>query len=292
MDGYHIPSTLDEALDLLESYRGRARVIAGGTDLVIQLRKKEREAEALVDLSALDEYKQIKVVDGTLKIGSLCTHSQLAGSSLVKSAAPALAEAAASIGSPQIRNIGTIGGNIVSAQPAADTSIALTALGANLIITSKDGLRDIPLGRVFTGVGKTALDPTSEILTEIHIPLEEGCISSAFKRLSKRKALSLPVLNTAAYVHLSEDQAYLQTVRIAAGPVSTVPWRADEAETSLKGARISLKRIREASDLAAEKASPRNSLRGGAAYRKKMVGIFVYRALKTAIENLGCDLNG
>ena len=292
MDEYHVPSTLDEALDLLESYKGRARVIAGGTDLVIQLQKKEREAKALVDLSVLDKYKQIKIEDGLLKIGALCTHTQLADSSLVKRAAPALAEAAASIGSPQIRNTGTIGGNIVSAQPAADTSIALTVLDADLIITSKNGLENIPLGQVFTGVGKTTLDPTSEILTEIRIPLQEGCASSAFKRLSKRKALSLPVLNTAVYVYLSEDRAYLQTARIAVGPVSTIPWRAEAAEASLKGARISSKIIKEASNIAAAKASPRDSLRGSAAYRKKMVSVFVYRALKAAIENLGCDLNG
>lgn len=288
---YHQPRSLDEAISLLTYYGGEGRVVAGGTDLMLQLREGKVRAGALVDLGGLSDLKQIREEGGFLKVGSLCSHAQVASSPLVREKAPALAAAAASVGSPQIRNVGTLGGNVVNAQPAADTSIALLALGAVAALCSRKGTASRPLEELFAGVGRSAVDPTAEILCEFSIPLSPGRASS-FLRLSRRRALSLPILNAAVALELSGDRKAFQGVRIAVGPVATVPWRAREAEDFLSGGPVSEGAVREACRLASEKAGPRDSLRGGSQYRREMIKVLVYRAIKESVEKLGGVING
>lgn len=285
--GYHLAQSVDEALSVLESYRGKAQVIAGGTDLALQIKERERNVGALVDISRLPDLKEVREDGVHLRIGALCTHSQLAQSSLIRLKATALAEAAASIGSPQIRNIGTVGGNVVNAQPAADTSIALLALDAKAVIRSSRGKETRLLEEMFVTVGRSAVDSRSQILTEFLIPLGSGFTASSFQRLARRKAVALPILNVAVSLELRQDRQSFERVNIAVGPVAPVPWRAREAEAVLKAAPTTEEVIRQACSLAAEKATPRDSLRGSATYRKQMVKVLVYRAIRAAIERSG-----
>jgi carbon-monoxide dehydrogenase medium subunit len=290
-ENYIVTHSLNEALSVLACYDGEAQVVAGGTDLVLQLREKKQQVKALVDISGLTELKQIREVDGWLRVGALSTHTQITRSPLIRAKAAALAEAAASVGSAQIRNVGTVGGNVVNAQPAADTAIALLALDARVTVISRKGEIIRPLSALFRGVGQSAVDPTTEIVSEFLLPLSSGRTASSFKRLSRRKALSLPILNTAVSLELTSDLQRFSGVRIAAGPVAPVPWRAGDAEALLEGSPVSEKLIREACLLAADKATPRDSLRGSAAYRREMVKVLVYRAIKAAVEELGGVVN-
>ncbi len=291
-ENYILSRSLDEALSILACYDRGAQVIAGGTDLVLQLKERKRQVKALVDISRLTELKEIRETDWWLRIGSLSTHAQIAGSPLVQARAVALAEAAACVGSAQVRNVGTVGGNVVSALPAADTSIALLALDARATIVSEKGETIRPLSDLFRGVGQSTVDPTTEIVSEFLLPLSSGRTASSFKRLSRRKALGLPILNAAIDVELTSDLKNFRGVRIAVGPVAPVPWRARDAEALLEGSPVNGKLIREACVLAAEKAMPRDSLRGSAAYRREMMKVLVYRAIKASVEKLGGAVNG
>jgi carbon-monoxide dehydrogenase medium subunit len=284
---YILSHSLDEALSILADYNGDAQVVAGGTDLILQLRERKRQVKVLVDISRLTELKEIREADGWLQIGALSTHAQIAGSPLAQAKATALADAAVCVGSLQVRNVGTVGGNVVNAMPAADTSIALLALGAMVTIVSRQGETTRPLADLFHGVGQSTVDPRSEIVREFLIPLSPGLAASSFKRLAGRKALVLPILNTAVNVELASDLKSFREVRISAGPVATVPWRARDAEALLQGSPVSGRLISEACLLASEKATPRNSVRGSAAYRREMIKVLVYRAIKTSVEKLG-----
>ncbi len=284
--------SLDEALSILADYDREAQVVAGGTDLVLQLKERKSQVKALVDISRLTELKEIRETDGWLRIGALSTHTQIAGSYLIQAKATALAEAAACVGSAQIRNLGTVGGNVVNALPAADTAVALLALDARAVIVSGKGETTRPISDLFRGVGQSTVDPKTEIVSEFLLPLSSGRTASSFKRLSRRRALGLPIVNIAVAVELNSNLKSFRAVRIAAGPVAPVPWRARDAESLLEGSPVTGKLIREACLLAAEKAMPRDSLRGSAAYRREMVKVLVYRAIETAVEKLGGAVNG
>lgn len=288
---YFIPETLPEALAILGRYGGAARVIAGGTDLILQLRKKEVGAAALVDLTRLAELRYIREEEGLIKIGALTTHDELANSGLLREKAAVLAQAAASVGSPQIRKVGTVGGNLVNAQPAADTAVALLALDAHVRIVGPEGEREQPLAALYAGVGQSTVDPTREIVAEIAFAIPSAPAGSAFERLAKRKALALPILNAAAVVALDEDKKRCRQVRIAVAPVAPAPWRAEAAEAELAGKELDEETIRRAAEAAAAQAQPRDSkLRGSAAYRKEMVKVLVARALRRAAQAGGASL--
>jgi len=284
---YLRPRHLSEALALLEEHRGEARIIAGGTDLLIQIRKKEAGPRVLVDITRIPDLDRIKFEEGFIKIGALVTHHQVAVSPLIREKAGALSQGASRVGSPQIRNLGTVGGNIVSGQPGADATIPLLALNAKIRVLSRKGERMIPLTDLFRGPGKTAVDSASEIVTEVLFPaLKEGETSLSL-RLAKRKALALPIL--AASFVLSADLAKkrFHYVNIALGPVAPVPFRARKAEQSLAAAPIREEVIKEAARKAALESNPRtNPLRGSGAYRKDMVAALVERGIRQGLQAL------
>ena len=288
---YLVPTSLEEALAVLKEWRGQARVVAGGTDLIIQLKKKEVTARCLVDISNLDELKGIELEDGFIRIGACVTHQELASSSLLRERATALAEGASQVGSPQIRNMGTVGGNIVNAQPAADTVVPLMALVAEVEVatfktqSSKLKIQSQPLERICLGPGQCTVDPTAEILTAVRLRALGPNQGSAFERLAKRKALSLPILNAAAVVTLNEGGDTFQEVRLAVGPVAPTPFRARQAEEALRGAAIEAHTIAAALELAAQEAQPRtNPMRGSEAYRREMVKVLLRRAIERAVQ--------
>jgi carbon-monoxide dehydrogenase medium subunit len=285
---YHVPGSLEEALDLLESYRGKARVIAGGTDVIPSLRRKALEAEALVDISNLPGLKDIEEVGEEIHLGSLVTHAQAAGSPLIQGKAHLLSDGAGWVGSPQIRHVGTVAGNLVGGQPAGDTSLPLLALNARVTVVSKQGERQVPLTQFFLSPGQTVLDPSKEILTRIRfrgLDKTQGC---CYQRLAKRKALTLPILAAAVVVRVNSSQRQIEEAAIALGPVAPTPFRALTSEGFLKGASISPESFKAAAERAMEESTPRDScLRGSCDYRRQMVGVFVRRGLQRAVEEAG-----
>jgi CO/xanthine dehydrogenase FAD-binding subunit len=289
---YLVPTSLEEALAMLEERQGQARVIAGGTDLIIQLKKKEVTARCLVDVTNLDELKGIELEDGFIRVGACVTHQELASSSLIRERAAALAEGASQVGSPQIRNMGTVGGNIVNAQPAADTVVPLMALEAEVEVAGREGTRWDPLGGLCVGPGQCTVDATAEILTAVRFRALGPNQGSAFERLAKRKALALPILNAAVVVTLKEwriengdRRDAFQEVRLAVGPIGPTPARAFSAEEALQGAAVEAQAIAAALALAAQEAQPRsNPLRGSQEYRREMVKVLLRRSIERAVQ--------
>ncbi len=284
---YLRPRHLSEALALLEEYRGEARIIAGGTDLLIQIRKKEANPRVLIDITQIPDLDRIKGEEGLIKIGALVTHHQIAVSPLIREKAGALSQGASWVGSPQIRNLGTVGGNIVSGQPGADVTIPLLALNAKVRVLSKKGERIIPLTDFFKGPGKTVVDSASEIVTEVLFPaLKEGETSLSL-RLAKRKALALPILVASLVLSADLKEKRFHYVNIALGPVAPVPFRAIETEQYLASAPIREEVIKEAAQKAAQESNPRtNPLRGSGAYRKDMVAALVERGIQQGLHAL------
>ncbi len=291
-DEYLVPQTLDEALRLLKKYKGRARLVAGGTDLVVASRKRDMEARVLVDITRIPGLSGITSKDGMIRIGAATVHSQLADSNVIKSKATALAEGAARLGSPQIRNMGTIGGNIVNGQPGADTVIPLLALDAAVTVKGLRGERIIPLRDLFVGVGETKVDSTKEIVTEVFFPALKKGEASAALRLAKRKTLVLPILTVAVVVSVNRRTGKFDFARLAAGPVTTTPFRCSKAEQLLSGASVTDDVIKRAAEQAGQEANPRTSLiRGTSEYRKEMVAVLVERGIRLAVKRLE-DNNG
>ena len=281
---YQKPRNIAEALALLEQAAGRARVIAGGTDLVLQLQRRERAADLLVDVTGIDALTVIREQDGWILIGAAVTHAEVADSPLIRQEAQALAEGCACVGAPQIRNVATLMGNVISAQPAADGAVPLAALEAEIRVASQAGERWISMEDAYLDVGRSAIDATCEIATEIRFRKPGNGAQTRFFRLSKRKALALPVLNGAISILQGPSSAHIHRARIALGPVAAKPFRARRTEAFLESGAISPGLIEEAARIAAEEANPRTSLlRGSAPYRKDMVRLFLARTIRAML---------
>ncbi len=281
---YQKPKSVAEALALLERAAGRGRVIAGGTDLILQLRQRERAADLLVDVSGIDGLRGIGEKDGWITIGAAVTHAEVAGSPLIRREARALAEGCGQGGAPPIRNMATLMGNVVSAQPAADGAIPLAALEAEIKVVSKAGERWISMEGGYLDVGRSAIDASCEVATEIRFGKMGDSVQTRFFRLSKRKALSLPVLNGAVSILSDPSTKRIRRARIALGPGAAKPFRARRTEACLESGEISPALIEEAARIAAEEANPRTSLvRGSAPYRKEMVRLFIVRSIRTML---------
>ena len=288
---YHLPASLPEALELLGRFPGKARVLAGGTDVIPELRRRDSEAEVLVDISRLPGLNTITRVGEEIRLGALVTHAQAAASSLIREKAGLLAEGAVAVGSPQIRNIATLAGNLISARPAADTSIPLLALQASVTLASQAGERVVPLTDFFLSVGKTVLDGTREILTSIRFKALENHQGGSYLRLSKRNALTLPMLVAAAVVKVDPQKKCFAETAVALGPVAPTPYRARSTEIRLKGAALTREVIREAAAAAVQECSPRDSLlRGSCDYRQEMVQVLVRRSIQQALGQAGFSL--
>lgn len=286
LERYLQPSTLPEAIEMLAEYDGRALVIAGGTDVIPLLRRGDLRAEALIDITRIPRMNEIETDGEWICVGGLATHAQVCSSPLIKGRAGFLAEAAGVIGSPQIRNVATVAGNLVSGQPAADTSIPLLALNARVKIVSRMGEREIPLTEFFLNQGRTALDCNREILTQVRFRALRKNQGGSFLRLSLRRALSLPILISAAVVTIDPEKKVINEAGIALGPVAPIPFRAVETEAKLRGAPISRATLDRAGESAFAESNPRSSLlRGSREYRKEMVKVLVHRGLSRALIN-------
>ena len=223
--GYEIPATIDEAVGLLREKQGRAIIIGGGTDLIPQFRSRSRLTEYLVDVTRIASMKTIEFSSGEIVIGGAVTHAEAVASPIVKQYARALALGCEAVGSPQIRQIATLSGNIVNAQPAADSAVPLIALDAQVHIIGVNGRRATPVAETFLGVGQSSIDSSCELIEKITIsPLEalQG-EASDFQRLACRKALSLPMVNAAVSLKLVGGR--LDWIRIATAPMARYPLR-------------------------------------------------------------------
>ncbi len=276
---YATATSIDDALRL--SAEG-GRVIAGGTDLLVELRRAAQPKLTLIDVSRIEGLDYIRLGgDGLIHIGPLVTHNQAAASRLLGERALPLALACRQVGTPQIRNRGTIAGNLVTASPANDTIAALRALDARLAVTSVRGARLIPLSEFYRGVRRTALKP-DEIVTDITFAALRENQRGTFVRMGLRGANTIALVN--AGVVLTFDGNVVSGARIALGSVAPEIIRVPAAETDLTGSTLHTEKIEAAACLCAETAAPISDVRGGAEYRREAVRFLVRRALESLRE--------
>lgn len=279
------PSSLVEAVEMLYAEGGKTRLIAGGTDLILEIRGQTNEFEVLVDISHVPGLDQIERKGELIYLGPLVTMAKAESSAMLKQDAIALAEACSWVGGPQIRNRATLAGNIVSAQPAADGAIALLALDARLKILGRLGEHTLMLAESYAGVGRSNIDSSAEVISSIEWIAQRPGEVSAFRRMTKRKALALPQLNCAVWMSQTGNQC--TGIRIALGPVAESPFRARQAEAFLLGKPLSLENLAACAAAACEEAQPRDSvLRGSGRYRKQIVAVIVRETLEQAANRL------
>jgi CO/xanthine dehydrogenase FAD-binding subunit len=285
-DTYLIASSVEDALTKLGQLSEDGRVIAGGTDLVLQAQRGQCLARAVVDVTRIPGLAEIQEQDGYIVIGAAATHAQVAASPLIRRTAPLLAEACASVGGPQVRNVGTLAGNVVNALPAADGAVALFALQAEAQVATLSGHTCVPIADLYCGVGECTLDRCTEMIVALRFQPLDASAGCSFQRLARRRALALPIVNAAVVVGM--DEGTITYVRIAVGPVAPAPFRALAAERALTGHTPTEELIAQAAQLAARDARPRSSvLRGSAAYRTEMVEVLVQRGLRAASQMKG-----
>ena len=261
---YHQPATLGAALRLLDEHRSAARVIAGGTDVIVELSRDVKPTSTLIDISRIAALKGIRADDATITLGALTTHNDVIASTACVEGAFPLAQACLEIGAPQLRTRATIAGNLVTASPANDTISALVALDATLMLTSLRGTRAVPIDAFFTGFRTTVLEP-DELITEIRIPRLSDDQRGLFIKLGLRRAQAISVIHLAMVLRF--DGTTVSEARIALGCVAPTIVRAPEAEAFLNGRPLDDRACAEAGRLIAGDASPIDDIRGSAGYR-------------------------
>lgn len=283
---YIIAKSAAEALDALLGGEGNALIIAGGSDVMVDIEAGKLAPQTLVDVTAAEDMKGIRVEDGQLVIGAAVTLTEIARSPMVRQYFPSLCKGAGSVGSLQIRNSATLVGNVVTAQPAGDAAMAVAPLDPKFVVLSKDGTREVPMGEMYAGFGKSTLNSAAEVVKEVRIPLPADDEKASFVRLELRKSLSLPMLNVAAMAKVTDG--IVQWARITMGPVGVGPTRALEAEEWLKGKALTPENMAEAGTLALRNAKPRsNPLRGSKEYREHALPILVRRSLEGIAKQMG-----
>jgi CO/xanthine dehydrogenase FAD-binding subunit len=278
---YLEPSSIQQALEWLNTHRSSARVLAGGTDLYLRLRKGVFVPDYVIDLKRVEGLDYITPHGGGgVQIGPTTLQDDIARSSVMQQLYPALAEAAGWVGAIQTRNRATLVGNLCNASPAADTAPALLSYGAEVKIASLQGERTIPLGEFFVGPGKTALQD-NELVAEIHLPAPQPHTGAAFFRRT-RTAMDIAVVCGATMLQLSNGTC--ENARLALGAVGPTPMRAARAEAVLRGQTLTDQVVEEASRIAAEEARPIDDVRSTAEYRRDMVRVLTRRGLRQALE--------
>jgi CO/xanthine dehydrogenase FAD-binding subunit len=279
---YYEPVSVDEALGLLSIFQEKCKPIAGGTDLVLSFRQSAVPPAHLVSLSAiigLDEISHNTV----MHIGSTTLMDSIDISPVLREYYCALSESASCVGSRQTRNLATIGGNICSAVPSADSAPSLLVFDALVVARSKDRERLIKIAEFFKGPKQTVLQ-CDELVLEFILPLPSPHTGSIYRRFTPRRALDLAMVGVAISLSLAEDLATISSARIALGAVAPIPFRSYNAESALMGNRLSDELVNEVADLAVESSSPISDVRGSADYRKEITRIMVKRCLQEAAK--------
>ena len=286
---YLRPTNVEEALAGMAAAPGPARPIAGGTDLLLDLKQGLRPpVHTLVDLTTIPELIALETRADTLFIGAAVPLSHIVASELVQQHARALTEAAQLVGGPQVRNTASLGGNVVHALPAADGTIALMVLQARAEIAALQGRRMVPVAELFLGPGKSLVNPEREILVGFHLPVRKAYQGCAFRRIMRAQGIALPILNVSVW--LERKAELIQDVRIAVGPGGPTPWRASTAEDSLRGQLYSPAAFAAAREALLEQVGFRTSARRASAeYRAHLVDNLFYVCLETAWKRAEMD---
>ena len=297
---YYQPSSLDQALQLLQQHAGSARIIAGGTDVLVELQRGVKPTTTLIDITRLHELKYVRHSDGMLQLGGLATHNDVIASNACVQYALALAQACWEVGAPQIRTRATLAGNLITASPANDTITPLMALGAEVVLLSVAGERIVPLGEFYTGFRKTVLQP-NELLREIRLPALQENQRSLFIKLGLRRAQAISVIDLAIVLTLDIADCKLQIAdwdnaaqsgiynlqsaiitdaRITLGCLAPTIVRAPAAEAYLKGKQLTPDVCAEAGRLACADVAPIDDVRGSAGYRLTTLANLIAEGLR------------
>ena len=282
---YRTPKNLKEVHATLKEFGTDAKLIAGGTALVIMMKQRLVRPSCLVSLRDLRGLNAIELKDGGLRIGGLATHREVESSSLVRRRLPMLAETFHHVATIRVRNMATVGGGLAHADPNQDPPPTLIALGATLKAVSPNGSRVIPLDEFFTDYYETSLKP-DEIITEVFVPRMAANSAGAYLKFLPRTADDYATVSAAAVLTLDKSKKTISDVRIALGSVGTTPIRATAAEAVLRGQPVKADGFAEAAEKAKEAVDPISDFRGSAGYKKEMAGVFVRRALEKALAGI------
>ena len=282
---YLTPKSLKEVHQELKEFGADAKLIAGGTALVIMMKQRLVRPSSLISLRMVRGLDGIAEKDGALRIGGLATHREVETSTLVRRRVPLLAETYRHVATIRVRNMATVGGGLAHADPNQDPPPTLMVLGATLKASSANGSRVVPLDGFFTDYYETVLNP-DEIITEIFVPRLPPNSGSAFLKFLPRTADDYATVSAVAVVTLDRARKIFSDVRIALGSVGTTPIRATEAEAVLRGQPVKAEALREAAEKVRQAVDPVSDFRGSAAYKKEMAVVFVRRALEAALNNL------
>ncbi len=282
---YRTPKNLKEVHASLREFGTDAKLISGGTALVIMMKQRLVRPSCLVSLRSVRGLNGIEVKDGGLSIGGLATHREVETSSLVRRRLPVLSETYHHVATIRVRNTASMGGGLAHADPNQDPPPTLIALGATVKATSANGSRVIPLDEFFTDYYETVLNP-DEIITEVFVPKLPPNSGSAYLKFLPRTADDYATVSAAAVLTLDKSKKTISDVRIALGSVGTTPIRAKDAEALLRGQPVKPEAFREAAEKAKEAVDPVTDFRGSAGYKKEMAGVFVRRALEKALASI------
>ena len=277
--GYFAPQKIEEALEILSRYREEIKVIAGGTDLLIQYYDRLYEVGTWLDLKNIKELKDIRINKNQMEIGAMVTHTQLEKSEDIKKYFPILSQAAADIGSPQIRNRGTIGGNIVNASPAGDLLAPLMAYDAQFKLLSTQGERIVPAEEFFIGPKKTILEQ-AQLLTGIILPLPFERTFGCWIKIGKRKALIISTITLALVAEMAEDNKTVKDVRTCLGSVAPTPIEVKEVREKMIGKNFSQLDFNQLGQIVEDKIFPIDDIRGTREYRKDVAKNIMINALE------------
>ena len=282
---YRTPKNLKEVHATLKEFGEDAKLIAGGTALVIMMRQRLVQPSCLVSLRSVRGLNGVEIKDGGLRIGGLATHREVESSPLVRRRIPLLAETYHHVATVRVRNMATVGGGLAHADPNMDPPPTLIALGATVKATSANGSRVIPLDGFFKDYYETVLNP-DEIITEIFVPKLPPNSGAAYLKFLPRTAHDYATVSAAAVLTLDKNKKTISDVRIALGSVGTTAIRATAAEAVLRGQPLKPEAFAEAGEKAKEAVDPVSDFRGSAGYKREMAGVFVRRALEKALANL------
>jgi carbon-monoxide dehydrogenase medium subunit len=280
---YFTPATVSEALDILREYDGQARVVGGGTDLLVETRRGlHKPVDAMVDVTHIEGLDTITADETHIVIGCGVTHSQIVRDERVRQYGTCLVESCGVIGGPQVRNVGTLAGNVAHALPAGDGTIGLLALGGEVEVASDEGSRWMPLQESFKGPGKSFIDRYRQILTRLRFPKTQAGEGSAHHRVMRPQGLCLPIISMGVRLRIDDNET-IADARISMGPVGPVPHLAEPAMAVLVGGAPDSKQFARAADVALADVELRTSkYRASREYREQMVRTFLPEILERA----------
>ena len=283
---YTEPQTIEEAALLLSSEGLKNRIIAGGTDILVKIHDRVVAVDRLISLAKIPGLCFIDSTEDQVRVGAMTRLAALERSALVQQSLPVLYDGVKDLGSVQIRNVATVGGNICNAVPSADTIPPLLALGAEVSYWSSGQVKTRPLSEFFVGPGETLLG-RGDILVDVRFKRPPLRASGYYLKLSRRKGMDIPLLGIAVQVKVSGNGSFCEDIRIALGVAGPTPLRAERAEGLLRGERLTDELLRLAGEVASQDAKPRDSFRCNAEYRRAMIKTLLPEVVKRALLRIG-----